>query len=142
MPLFQRRRGWCQLCVSIGAEFSSLQAAFGTASLYNHLLLLPVEHEEQSEVLLKVPVEVVGQAKLGDMALLASIDQHCPTARFHNVVFMLSHFSLVLYKVRLGRAELWGWQGHQRIPEDSRGFPRPPEFLGCSECTTRGSWTP
>uniref|UniRef100_A0A8B9G976 F-box protein 10 n=1 Tax=Amazona collaria TaxID=241587 RepID=A0A8B9G976_9PSIT len=84
-----------------GAEFSSLQAALGTTSPYSHLVLLPGVHEEQSKVLLKVPVEVVMQGKLGDLALLASIDQHCPTACFCNVVFMLFFFS-VLYKTSSG----------------------------------------
>ncbi|KAM4638765.1 LOW QUALITY PROTEIN: F-box only protein 10 [Amazona ochrocephala] len=97
---FQRRKG-CQLCVSTGAEFSSLQAAFGTTSPYSHLVLLPGVHEEQSKVLLKVPVEVVMQGKLGDLAVLASIDQHCPAACFCSVVFMLFFFS-VLYKTSSG----------------------------------------
>ncbi|KAM8982888.1 LOW QUALITY PROTEIN: F-box only protein 10 [Ara ararauna] len=138
VSLFQRKERE-MLCVIIEAEFSSLQATLGTTSPYNHLVLLPVVHEEQNKVLLKVPVEVVGQGKLGDLALLATIDQHCPTACFCCVVFMLSFFSLVLYKVRLITAESWGWRGHQRIPEDSRGFPRPPEFPGCLESTIRGS---
>ncbi|KAM9509929.1 LOW QUALITY PROTEIN: F-box only protein 10 [Guaruba guarouba] len=120
VSLFQRKERE-MLCVIIEAEFSSLQATLGTTSPYNHLVLLPVVHEEQNKVLLKVPVEVVGQGKLGDLALLATIAQHCPTACFCCVVFMLSFFSLVLYKVRLVTAESWGWWGHQRIPEDSQG---------------------
>lgn len=109
LSLFQRRNGWRQLCVSMGAEFSSIQAAVAAAGPYDSLMLLSGVHEEQSKVLLKVPVEVVGQGKLGEVALLASIDQHCPTARFCNVIFMPSRFTSVLYKVRLGGAEWWGW---------------------------------
>lgn len=104
LSLFRRRKGWRRLCVGVGGEFGSLRAALAAASPYDRLVLLPGVHEEQSEVLLKVPVEVVGQGKLGDVALLASIDQHCPTARLSNVVFMPARFTSLLYKVRLGGA--------------------------------------
>ncbi|NWX50531.1 FBX10 protein, partial [Steatornis caripensis] len=100
--LFRRRKGRRRLCVGAGGEFGSLRAALAAASPYDRLVLLPGVHEEQGEVLLKVPVEVVGQGKLGDVALLASIDQHCPTARLCNVVFMPTGFTSVLYKTTSG----------------------------------------
>ncbi|KAM6187750.1 LOW QUALITY PROTEIN: F-box only protein 10 [Sarcoramphus papa] len=102
LSLFRRRKGRRRLCVGTGGEFSSLRAALAAASSYDCLMLLPGVHEEQSEVLLKVPVEVVGQGKLGDVALLVSIDQHCPTARLCNVVFMPARFTSVLYKTTSG----------------------------------------
>ncbi|XP_054040710.1 F-box only protein 10 isoform X5 [Rissa tridactyla] len=102
LSLFRRRKGWRRLCVGVGGEFGSLRAALAAASPYDRLVLLPGVHEEQSEVLLKVPVEVVGQGKLGDVALLASIDQHCPTARLSNVVFMPARFTSLLYKTTSG----------------------------------------
>ncbi|NXL64807.1 FBX10 protein, partial [Chordeiles acutipennis] len=102
LSLFRRRKGRRRLCVGVGGEFGSLRAALAAASPYDCLVLLPGVHEEQGEVRLKVPVEVVGQGKLGDVALLASIDQHCPTARICNVVFMPSRFTPVLYKTTSG----------------------------------------
>ncbi|XP_074712387.1 F-box only protein 10 [Strix uralensis] len=102
LSLFRRRKGRRQLSVGAGGEFSSLRAALAAASPYDRLVLLPGLHEEQSEVLLKVPVEVVGQGKLGDVALLVSIDQHCPTARLCNIVFVPSWFTSVLYKTTAG----------------------------------------
>ncbi|NXA17962.1 FBX10 protein, partial [Ibidorhyncha struthersii] len=102
LSLFRRRKGRRQLCVGAGGEFSSLRAALAAASPYDRLVLLPGVHEEQSEVLLKVPVEVVGQGKLGDVALLVSIDQHCLTAHLCNVVFMPARFTSVLYKTTSG----------------------------------------
>ncbi|NWR80417.1 FBX10 protein, partial [Centropus unirufus] len=102
LSLFRRRKGWRQLRVGVGGEFGSLRAALAAASPYDRLVLLPGVHEEQSEVLLKVPVEVVGQGKLGDVSLLASIDQHCPTARLCNVVLMPARFSSMLYKTTSG----------------------------------------
>ncbi|NXK13040.1 FBX10 protein, partial [Herpetotheres cachinnans] len=102
LSLFQRRKGRRRLCVGTGAEFSSLRAALAAANPYDRLVLLPGVHEEQSEVLLKVPVEVVGQGKLGNVALLASINQHCPTARLCNVVLMPARFTSVLYKTTSG----------------------------------------
>ncbi|XP_040436424.1 F-box only protein 10-like isoform X2 [Falco naumanni] len=102
LSLFQRRKGRRRLCVGAVAEFSSLRAALAVASPYDRLVLLPGVHEEHSEVLLKVPVEVVGQGKLGKVVLLASINQHCPTARLCNVVFMPARFTSVLYKTTSG----------------------------------------
>lgn len=113
LSLFRRRKGRRQLCIGAAGEFSSLRAALAAASPYDCLVLLPGVHEEQGEVLLKVPVEVVGQGNLGDVALLASIDQHCPTARLCNMVFMPARFTSVLYKVRLGGA---GVVGMVRLP--------------------------
>ncbi|KAM6391991.1 LOW QUALITY PROTEIN: F-box only protein 10 [Rhynochetos jubatus] len=97
-----RRRGRRQLCIGVGGEFGSLRAALAAASPYDRLVLLPGVHEEQGAMLLKVPVEVVGQGKLGDVALLASIDQHCPTARLCNVVFVPARFTSVLYNTTSG----------------------------------------
>ncbi|KFZ56124.1 F-box only protein 10 [Podiceps cristatus] len=102
LSLFRRRKCRRRLCVGAGGEFSSLRAALAAASPYDRLVLLPGVHEEPSEVLLKVPVEVVGQGKLGDVALLVSIDQHCPTARLCNVVFMPARFTSVVYKTTSG----------------------------------------
>ncbi|KAM6301649.1 LOW QUALITY PROTEIN: F-box only protein 10 [Podargus strigoides] len=102
LSLFRRRKGWRRLCISMGGEFGSLRAALATASPYDRLVLLPGMHKEQGEVLLKVPVEVVGQGKLGNVALLAAIDQHCPTACLCNMVFMPASFTSVLYKTTSG----------------------------------------
>ncbi|NXL53036.1 FBX10 protein, partial [Podilymbus podiceps] len=102
LSLLRRRKGRRRLCVGAGGEFSSLRGALAAASPYDRLVLLPGVYEEQNEVLLKVPVEVVGQGKLGDVALLVSIDQHCPTARLCNVVFMPPRFTSVVYKTTSG----------------------------------------
>ncbi|NXN96527.1 FBX10 protein, partial [Rhinopomastus cyanomelas] len=102
LSLFWRRRGRRQLCVGTGGKFSSLRAALAATNPYDQLVLLPGVHEEQSEVLLKVPVEVVGQGRLGDVVLLVSIDQLCPTTRFCNIIFMPTHFTSVLYKTASG----------------------------------------
>ncbi|XP_026722681.1 F-box only protein 10 [Athene cunicularia] len=102
LSLFRRRKGRRQLSVGTGGEFSSLRAALAAASPYDRLVLLPGMYEEQNEVLLNVPVEVVGQGMLGDVALLMSIDQHCPTARLCNILFLPSRFTSVLYKTTAG----------------------------------------
>uniref|UniRef100_A0A8C2EI85 F-box protein 10 n=1 Tax=Cyprinus carpio TaxID=7962 RepID=A0A8C2EI85_CYPCA len=63
-------------------------------------------YEEQAEVSLKVPVEIVGMGKLGDVSLLVSFDQQCPTARLCNLVFMPAWFSPVVYKTSSGHVQL------------------------------------
>ncbi|XP_025955116.1 F-box only protein 10 isoform X1 [Dromaius novaehollandiae] len=100
--LFRRRKDRRLLCVGTGCEFDSLRAALATASPYDRIMLLPGMYEEHSEVVLKVPVEIVGQGKLGDVVLLVSFDQHCPTTRLCNVVFMPARFTPVLYKTTSG----------------------------------------
>ncbi|KAM6104794.1 LOW QUALITY PROTEIN: F-box only protein 10 [Pterocles gutturalis] len=102
LSLFRRRKGRCQLCIGVGGEFSSLQATLAVASPCDWLVLLLGVHEEPSEVLLKVLVEVVGQGRLGDVALLASIDQSGPTACLHSLVLIPACFFSVLCKLSSG----------------------------------------
>lgn len=61
------------------------------------------------------------------MVLLVSIDQHCPTACLHNVVFMPACFTSVLYKVRLSRV---GVVGVARFPSLQAPGEHDPGFLG------------
>lgn len=83
-----------------GFEFETLRGALGVAGPYDRLVLHPGVYEEQAEVALKVPVELVGQGRLGEVALLVCLEQQCPTARLCNLVFMPPWFSTVVYKVR------------------------------------------
>ncbi|XP_065511852.1 F-box only protein 10 isoform X2 [Caloenas nicobarica] len=106
LSLFRRRKGRRRLCVGTGGDFSSLRAALAAAGPYDRLVLLPGVHEEQSEVLLKMPVELVGQGGLGDVVLRARVDQHGPTARLCNLVLLPPHSSSLLYKVIMLRNDI------------------------------------
>ncbi|XP_032333903.1 F-box only protein 10 isoform X5 [Camelus ferus] len=97
--LFRRRRTRRTLSVGPGHEFHSLGSALAMASLFDRILLFPGMHEEQGEVILKVPVEIVGHGKLGEVALLASIDQQCSTMHLCNLVFMPAWFSPFMFKI-------------------------------------------
>ncbi|XP_043370360.1 F-box only protein 10 isoform X4 [Dermochelys coriacea] len=97
--LFRRKKDRRVLHVGQGCEFDTLRAGLASADVYDRIVLLPGVYEEQSEIILKVPVEIMGQGKLGDVALLVSIDQHCPTTRLCNVVFMPAWFTPVVYKI-------------------------------------------
>ncbi|XP_063506518.1 F-box only protein 10 isoform X3 [Pongo pygmaeus] len=103
--LFRRRRERRTLSVGPGHEFDSLGSALAMASLYDRIVLFPGVYEEQGEIILKVPVEIVGQGKLGEVALLASIDQHCSTTRLCNLVFMPAWFSPIMYKTTSGHVQ-------------------------------------
>ncbi|KAF7666226.1 hypothetical protein LDENG_00114680 [Lucifuga dentata] len=63
-------------------------------------------YEDQAELALKVPVELVGLGKLGDVSLLVCVDQQCLTARLCNLVFMPPWFSTVVYKTSWGHVQL------------------------------------
>ncbi|KAJ1205824.1 hypothetical protein NDU88_001250 [Pleurodeles waltl] len=68
-------------------------------------MLLPGVYEEQNELAVKVPVEIVGKGKLGDVALLVCIDQQCPTTRLCNLVFMPAWFTPIVYKTSSGHVQ-------------------------------------
>ncbi|XP_054843097.1 F-box only protein 10 [Eublepharis macularius] len=103
--LFRRKKDRRVLCVGPGCEFDNLRRALLSAGVYDRIVLLPGVYEEQSEIFLKAPVEIMGRGKLGDVALLASFDQHCPTMRLCNLVFMPAWFTPVLYKTTSGHVQ-------------------------------------
>lgn len=96
---FRRRKDRRVWHVGPGREFETLRGALGVVGPYDRLVLHPGVYEEQAEVVLKVPVELVGLGRLGDVALLVCMEQQCPTARLCNLVFMPPWFSTVVYKV-------------------------------------------
>lgn len=97
--LFRRRKERRTLSVGLGHEFDSLGSALAMAGLYDRIVLFPGVYEEPGEIILKVPVEIVGRGKLGEVVLLASIEQHCSTTHLCNLVFMPAWFSPIMYKV-------------------------------------------
>nr|XP_028568096.1 F-box only protein 10 isoform X1 [Podarcis muralis] len=103
--LFRRKKDRRVLCVGPGCEFENLRSALVSACAYDRIVLLPGVYEEQGEVLLKVPVEIIGRGKLGDVALLVSFDQHCPTVRLCNLVFMPAWFTPIIYKTNSGHVQ-------------------------------------
>ncbi|KAG5848070.1 hypothetical protein ANANG_G00094490 [Anguilla anguilla] len=80
--------------------------ALSAAGPYDRVVLHPGVYEEQAEVILRVPVEIVGKGKLGEVTLLACMDQQCPTARLCNLVLMPAWFSPVVYKTSSGHVQL------------------------------------
>lgn len=108
LTLFRRRkdrRVW-RVGSGPGCDFESLRGALSAAGPYDRVALMPGLYEEQAEVALKIPVEIVGMGKLGDVALLVSFDQQCPTARLCNLVLMPAWFSPVVYKTSSGHVQL------------------------------------
>ncbi|XP_061687023.1 F-box only protein 10 isoform X2 [Syngnathoides biaculeatus] len=104
--LFRRRKDRRVWHVGAGFDFETLRGALGAAGPYDRLLLHPGVYEEQAEVALKVPVELVGLGGLGEVALLVCVEQQCPTARLCNLVFMPPWFSTVVYKTSWGHVQL------------------------------------
>ena len=99
LHLFRRRKDRRVLHVGVGCEFETLRGALAAASPYDRVVLHPGVYEEQAELALKVPVELVGLGQLGEVSLLVCVEQQCPTARLCNLVFMPAWFSTVVYKV-------------------------------------------
>uniref|UniRef100_A0A674BF72 F-box protein 10 n=1 Tax=Salmo trutta TaxID=8032 RepID=A0A674BF72_SALTR len=106
LHLFRRRKERRVWQVGSGLELETLRGALVVAGSYDRVVLHPGVYEEQAELVLKVPVEVVGLGRLGDVALLVSLEQQCPTARLSNLVFMPAWFSTVVYKTSSGHVQL------------------------------------
>ncbi|XP_061106815.1 F-box only protein 10-like [Conger conger] len=104
--LFRRRKDRRTWRVGPGLEHKSLRGALSVAGAYDRVVLQPGVYEEQTEVVLKVPMEIVGEGRLGKVALVVSIDQQCPTARLCNLVLMPAWFSPVVYKTSSGHVQL------------------------------------
>ncbi|MEQ2168692.1 hypothetical protein GOODEAATRI_017440 [Goodea atripinnis] len=92
---FRRRKDRRVWHVGPGCEFETLRGALAVVGPYDRVALHPGVYEEQAEVALKVPVELVGVGRLGEVALLVCIEQQCSTARLCNLVFMPPWFSTV-----------------------------------------------
>ncbi|XP_018551274.1 F-box only protein 10 isoform X2 [Lates calcarifer] len=103
---FRRRKDRRVWHVGPGCEFETLRGALGVVGAYDRVVLHPGVYEEQAEVALKVPVELVGLGRLGEVALLVCMEQQCPTARLCNLVFMPPWFSTVVYKTSWGHVQL------------------------------------
>ncbi|XP_074544089.1 F-box only protein 10 isoform X2 [Halichoeres trimaculatus] len=103
---FRRRKDRRVWHVGPGCDFETLRGALGVVAPYDRVVLHPGVYEEQAEVLLRVPVELVGLGQLGEVALLVSVEQQCPTARLCNLVFMPPWFSTVVYKTSWGHVQL------------------------------------
>lgn len=107
--LFLRRRKDRKVWhVGSGCELETLRSALVVAGPYDRVVVHPGVYEEQAEIVMKVPVELVGLGGLGEVALLVCIEQQCPTARLCNLVFMPPWFSTVVYKVRASLLKLIG----------------------------------
>lgn len=130
LSLFCRRKGRRRLRVGAGGDFGSLCTALAAAGPYDRLVLLP-----GVQVLLKVPVELVGQGGLGDVVLWASMDQHGPTAHLCILVLLPPRSSSLLYNLRLGgdgKATAVSWPGG--FPVCGRlGLHGTPKHMGARE---------
>ncbi|XP_041041777.1 F-box only protein 10 isoform X1 [Carcharodon carcharias] len=103
--LFRRKKDRKTIFVGPTSEHVNLRSALAVANVYDKIIISPGVYEEQNEVTLKVPVEIIGHGKLGDVALLISFDQHCPTARLCNLVLMPAWFTPVVYKTLSGHVQ-------------------------------------
>ncbi|KAK7929422.1 hypothetical protein WMY93_005817 [Mugilogobius chulae] len=106
LVFFRRRKDRKIWHVGPGCEFETLRGALGVAGPYDRVVLHPGVYEEQAELAIKVPVELVGLGTLGEVALLVCMEQQCPTARLCNLVFMPPWFSTVVYKTSWGHVQL------------------------------------
>ncbi|TNM85596.1 hypothetical protein fugu_007867 [Takifugu bimaculatus] len=104
--LFLRRRKDRKVWhVGPGCELETLRSALVVAGPYDRVVLHPGVYEEQAEIVMKVPVELLGLGQLGEVALLVCLEQQCPTARLCNLVFMPPWFSTVVYKTSWGHVQ-------------------------------------
>ncbi|XP_061408144.1 F-box only protein 10-like [Lethenteron reissneri] len=105
-PFFRKRPECRSAWVGPGGDYESLRVALASLPPYSRVFLLPGVYEEQSEVVLRAPVEIVGQGSLGQVALLVSFEQQCPTVRLCNLVLMQAWFTPIIYKTSVGHMQM------------------------------------
>uniref|UniRef100_S4REZ0 F-box domain-containing protein n=1 Tax=Petromyzon marinus TaxID=7757 RepID=S4REZ0_PETMA len=105
-PFFRKRPECRSAWVGPGGDYESLRVALASVPPYSRVFLLPGVYEEQSEVVLRAPVEIVGQGSLGQVALLVSFEQQCPTVRLCNLVLMQAWFTPIIYKTSVGHVQM------------------------------------
>ncbi|XP_077869565.1 F-box only protein 10-like [Saccoglossus kowalevskii] len=104
--VFRKRRDRKTLHVGADCEFTSLKDALNNANAFDRIYLHPGTYDEQIMMLTKLPLELVGYGKLGQVVLTASIELQAETARICNVVIKAPWFTSTIIQSTLGHIQI------------------------------------
>ncbi|XP_070534056.1 F-box only protein 10-like isoform X2 [Ptychodera flava] len=104
--VFRKRRDRRVLHVGSRCDFQNLKDALNNASAFDRILLHPGTYDEQFMMLSKLPLELVGCGKLGEVVLSASIELQAETARLCNLVIKAPWFTSTIIQSTFGHVQI------------------------------------
>ncbi|KAL8576007.1 hypothetical protein ACOMHN_052025 [Nucella lapillus] len=106
MTLWKRARERQVIEVGPGLQHETLKSAFSVASEYDKILVHPGIYDEQLEMSMKLPYELVGVGELGSIILVVSLEHVALSGRFSNLVLRAPWFTNFIFKVRCGYLQM------------------------------------
>ncbi|KAK7091322.1 hypothetical protein V1264_009017 [Littorina saxatilis] len=106
MSLLKRSKERQNIQVGPGLQHETLKSAFAVANEYDRILVHPGIYDEQLEMTLKVPFELVGVGELGSVILVVCLEHLALTGRLSNLVLRAPWFSNFILKVRSGYVQV------------------------------------
>ena len=99
-----------------GLQHETLKSAFAVAGEYDRILVHPGIYDEQLEMSLKVPFELVGVGELGSVILVVCLECVALSGRLSNLVLRAPWFTNFVLKVMHsllvgGWGDGAGWDG-------------------------------
>ena len=91
-----------------GRQYETLKSAFAVAGEYDRILVHPGIYDEQLEMSLKAPFELVGVGELGSVILVVCLECVALSGRLSNLVLRAPWFTNFILKVMCTVA---GWGG-------------------------------
>ncbi|BFZ21207.1 hypothetical protein BsWGS_24246 [Bradybaena similaris] len=99
--IFQR-----SIHVGPGLAHESLKAALAIASDYDRIIMHPGIYDEQLEVMIKVPLELVGHGELGSVILNVGVKQLSTSTRLTGLVLRAPWFTSFIINVNSGYLQI------------------------------------
>ena len=96
--------------VGPGLQHETLKSAFAVAGEYDRILVHPGIYDEQLEMSLKVPFELVGVGELGSVILVVCLECVALSGRLSNLVLRAPWFTNFVLKV-MHSLLVGGWGG-------------------------------
>ncbi|KAK7484389.1 hypothetical protein BaRGS_00024394 [Batillaria attramentaria] len=132
MSLLKRNRERQTIEVGPGLEHQTLKSALAVANDYDKILVHPGIYDEQLEMSLKSPFELVGAGELGSVILVVCLEQVALTGRLSNLVLRAPWFTNFVLKVRSGYLQV-----DSCIVEDGMMYVQNPGTCHVRFCTFR-----
>ncbi|CAG5119791.1 unnamed protein product [Candidula unifasciata] len=104
--LFKKSTFQRSIHVGPGLPQESLKAALSIASDYDRIVMHPGIYDEQLEVLIKVPLELVGYGELGSVILNMGIKQLSTSTRLTGLVLRAPWFTSFIINVNSGYLQI------------------------------------
>ncbi|XP_076456584.1 uncharacterized protein LOC143290910 [Babylonia areolata] len=106
MTLLKRVRERQVIEVGPGLQYETLKSAFAVANEYDKILVHPGIYDEQLEMSVKVPFELVGVGELGSVILVLCLEHVALSGRMSNLVLRAPWFTNFILNVKAGYLQM------------------------------------